>query len=262
MNVKTVQPTTIRRTILWIGGLALVIAVTLVLAPLLSTLYHIEAGGRALEAAEAFAAAHPGEANPSLDKALQHFSRAAEISPQDGFAYRRWGQALLLAGNNEGARDILLQAIDLRPNHPLIHIELGYAYDGLGQVDQALAAYEKGGYGPAVEAAIVNYLKVVDWQAGAGAADYARQILQEKVLKLDPDNLPALYRVYQIYRNTSEQSAAEFAAPIREQLQEMARQETVLPTEPRLLGYVEQTIADLVGQEIWNQEQADRALGH
>lgn len=262
MNVKTAQPADIRRTILWIGGAALVMALALVLVPLLSTLYHIEAGGRALEEAQAFNEAHRGEANARLDDALRHFARAAAISPQDGFAYRRWGQALLLAGNNEGAHDALLQAIVLRPHHPLIHIELGYAYDGLGQVDQALAAYEKGGYGPAVEAAIVNYVKVADWQAGAGAADYALQILQEKVLELDPDNMPALYRVYRIYRDTSEQAAAEFAAPLREQLQEMAHNETALPTEPRLLGYVEGTIADLVQDGIWNQEQADRALSH
>lgn len=255
------QPVTTRRYFLWIGCAALVIALAIALVPMLSTLYHIEAGGRALEAAESFAAAHPGEPNPSLDAALRHFSRAAEISPQDGFAYRRWGQTLLLAGDNESARDILLQATALRPNHPLIQIELGYAYDGLGQVDQALAAYEEGGYGPAVEAAIVNYLKVADWQAGAGAADYALQILQEKILKLDPDNLPALYRVYRIYRDTSEQAAAEFAAPIQEQLQEMARKKTTRPTEPRLLGYFEQTIADLVQDGIWNQNQADRALG-
>lgn len=261
MNAKTTQPAAIRRIILWVGGAALIIALAFVLAPSLLTLYHIEAGGRALEAAEAFAAAHPGETNPRLDEALRHLTRAAEISPQDGFAFRRWGQALLLAGDNEGARDVLLQAVALRPNHPLIHIELGYAYDGLGQVDQALAAYEKGGYGPAVEAAIVNYLKVADWQAGAGAADYALEILQKKVLKLDPDNLPALYRVYRIYRDTSEQAAAEFAAPIREQLQEMARKEMPLPTEPRLLGYVEQAAADLVQEGIWTQEQADHALG-
>ena len=256
-----VQSAATRRALLWIGFAALAIALAFVLGPSLSTLYHIEAGGRALEDAEAFVTAHPGEANPRLDDALRHFSRAAEISPQDGFAYRRWGQALLLAGDNEGARDILLRATELRPNHPLIHIELGYAYDGLGQVDQALAAYEKGGYGPAVEAAIVNYLKVADWQAGAGAADYALQILQEKVLELDPDNLPALYRVYRIYQDTSEQAAAQFAVPIREQLKEMAGKKTTLPTEPRLLSYVEGTAADLVQEGIWNQKQADRALG-
>ena len=164
------------------------------LYPHASSVYYLEAGGRALEKAKVFRAAHPHEPNPPLDRALRYFQRATEIDPTDGYAYRRLGQAWLLTGNNEAARDALGRADELRPNHPLIHIELGYAYDGLGQAGRALAEYEKGGYGPAAEAAIVNYLKVADWQASSGAGDYALEIL-EKVLVLEPDNLPALYRM-------------------------------------------------------------------
>ncbi len=248
------------RLALW-GGLVALVVVAVVLSPGLSTIYHLESGGRVLEAAKAFRTEHPHDPNPSLDRALSHFRRATEISPQDGYAHRRLGQAWLLAGNNEAAREALAQAAALRPNHPLIWVELGSAYDGLGLVDKALEAYERGGYGPAVEAAIVNYIKVADWQAESGAGDYALQILRDKVLPLDADNLPALCRMLRIYEGTSQEAAEQFGVPLRERLQTLGAQEIDLPEEPRLVAYYEQAARDLVQEGIWTQAQADRLLG-
>jgi hypothetical protein len=166
-----------------------------------------------------------------------------------------------LAGNNEAARDALSRAAELRPDHPLIHIELGTAYDGLGKVDKALAEYEQGGYGPAAEAAIANYLKVADWQAGSGAGDYALQILKTKVLMLDESNLPALVRMVGIYESMGEQATAEFAVPLVERLRALPVEDVTWPTEPRLVGYTKEAIATLVQDGVWTQEKADEVRG-
>ena len=248
------------RHVIWIGWVAACAIITVLFWPDLSTLYHLEVGGASLAKAEAFLAGHPHESNPSLDRALLHLRQATEVSPRNGYAYRRLGQALLLVGNNQAARKVLTRAVALRPDHPLIQIELGYAYDGLGQVENALAQYERGGYGPAVEAAIVNYIKVADWHIGAGAGDYGLEILKTKVLRLDPGNLPAMVRMISIYESTSEQAAAEFAQPLRDHLQAMSGEVIVLPTEPRLAAYVEQAVVALVQEGIWPQDRADRVL--
>jgi tetratricopeptide (TPR) repeat protein len=250
----------LRRYGTWLGVAVVCLVGVALTYPHLVSLYHIEAGGRALKEARVFRDAHPHDPNPSLDRALSHFQRATEILPDDGYAYRRLGQAWLLAGNNEAAREALERAVELRPDHPLIHVELGYAYDGLGKVDKALREYEAGGYGPAVEAAIANYLKVADWQAGSGSADYALKILKTKVLVLDEYNLPALYRMIMIYEGIGEQAAVEFAEPLRERLRALPVEDVTLPTEPRLVAYTEQAIAALVAEGMWTQEKADEVL--
>jgi tetratricopeptide (TPR) repeat protein len=225
-------------------------------APHLAGAYHLEAGGRALAEARLFAAAHPGTVNPALDRALRHFERAVRHLPDNGDAYRRWGQAWLLAGDNLAASHALSRAAELCPNHPLIYLELGYAYDGLGKVEDALAEYERGGYGPMAEAAIVNYLKAADWQIGATAEDDALDVLERKVLALDEDSLPALYRMMRLYESMDPPSAQN----VRERLRALPDEGIALPTEPRLIAYVEQTVTALVAEGVWTREQADRVL--
>jgi len=210
-------------------------------------------GGRALEQARLFAEENPKAPNPHLNQALQSLHRAVETGPEDGYAYRRLGQAYLLLGDNARAAEALSRATTLRPDHPLIWVELGYAYDGLGQTDRAIVAYERGRYGPALEAAIVNYIKVADWKTAAGGGDEALHILQDKVLVLDPDNLPALLRTMRIYEGMSEQAAQQFAEPLRQRLRAMSPDEVAVPTEPRLVEYTRQAMADLVAEGIWSE---------
>jgi hypothetical protein len=63
-------------------------------------LYQLEAGGQDMASAETFRAAHPTADNEFVDRALRHFMRAVELTPEDGYAHRRLGQAWLLVGNN------------------------------------------------------------------------------------------------------------------------------------------------------------------
>jgi tetratricopeptide (TPR) repeat protein len=240
------------RTALALGLLALAAALTL---PYLPTWYHMEAGGRALQAAQTYAAAHPAQPNAALDRALHHFERAAQRAPGNGYAYRRLGQAWLLAGNNDAARQALLRAAELRPDHPLIWIELGRAYDGLGQVQKALEAYEQGGYGPAVEAAIANYLKAADWQAAGGARRAALDVIETRILALDPDNLPALVRALDLTRALGE---TEREAELRQQVRELRPGQMTPPAEPRLAAYTADAVQRLVDEGLWRQGQADK----
>jgi tetratricopeptide (TPR) repeat protein len=252
--------TVARRCLVWLDVALAVMVVAALSGPFVLRLYYLDIGGRALDEARAFAAAYPDAVNPALDRAIRYLQRAVAISPPDGYAYRRLGQAWLLLGANDRAVESLRRAVELRPNHRLTRIELGYAYDGLGQADQALAEYELGGYGPAVDAAIVNYLKVADWKIAAGGGNEALHLLNDRVLRLDPTNLPALYRAMHIYQGMGEQATKEFAEPMRERLRNLSSKEITLPTEPRLMAYVEQAASALVEEGLWTQEEANAVL--
>jgi tetratricopeptide (TPR) repeat protein len=216
--------------------------------------YHLQAGGAALAEAETFHVQHPLEPNPTLDRAIHHLQAATERAPKNGYAYRRLGQSWLLAGNNEAARDALSKAAALRPNHPLIHIELGMAYDGLGQAERALEAYERGGYGPAVEAAIVNYIKVADWQIAASAEGRARKLLN-RALALEPNNVAVLYRMMYLYEDS------DATAQVRARLGRLPDEEEIsLPTDARLASYVQQAATALLEEGVWTSEEAERVL--
>jgi tetratricopeptide (TPR) repeat protein len=233
--------------------LALGLATGVWLAPSLLALYHLEAGGQALEKAEAFRAAHGAAVNPALDRAVRHFQRAVELRPADAYAHRRLGDAWLLAGNNEYAAESLSRAADIRPHNPLAHIELGYAWDGLGRADEAVAAYERGRYGPALSQAIVNYLKLADWRTAASGGHEAQSILQDRVLALDPGNLPALVRLASIYEGMSE-DGAEFARPVREQMKQFPVESVAVSSDPRQAEYLGQTMVALTEDGTWTRE--------
>jgi tetratricopeptide (TPR) repeat protein len=240
----------LRRYVVLGAAVLVAVATPILLRPTLACVYHLEAGGRALEAARAFVQANPKAANPDLDRALRHLQRAVELAPGDGFAHRRLGQAFLLLGDNERALEALSQAAALRPHFPLIDIEMGYAYDGLGRVERALAAYERGRYGPATEAAIVNYIKLADWKTAAGGGDEALGIL-DKALKLDPNCLPVLVRKLQIYQGMSEQAAREFGEPLRARLAALTADQVAMPSEPRLAAYTREAMETLVKEGVW-----------
>ena len=72
--------------------------------------YQLEMGGRALEQARLFAEENPKAPNPHLNQALQSLHRAVETGPEDGYAYRRLGQAYLLLGDILRGRGDIEQA--------------------------------------------------------------------------------------------------------------------------------------------------------
>lgn len=216
-------------------------------------LYHLEAGDRALAGARGFQAAHPAADNAALEQAVHHFERATEHTPADGYTYRRLGQAWLLAGNTDLAQEAFSRAAELRPNDPIIHLELGQIWDGLGQAEKAVAEYERAGYGPATGQAIVNYLKLADWQIASQGGGAALGILLGKVLTLDPGNLPALYRAACIYEEMSTEGV-ELARPLRGQLKDLVVDGVAVPTDPRLAEYLAQTMIALAEDGTWTRD--------
>lgn len=216
-------------------------------------LVHLEAGGRALARAQTFHDLQPDVANPALGSALRHLQQAVKLAPSDAYAQEQLGAAWLLAGDNEAARRTLSRALELRPYDPMIHVQLGRAWDGLGQVDRALAEYELAGYGSAMDAAIVNYLKLADWKLAAGGGDEALTILKGKVLVLAPSSLPGLYRMASIYEGMSE-DAAQFAVPIRAKMAHFPLESVTPPSEQRLAEYLAQAMMGLVEDGTWTRE--------
>ncbi|MEO0564332.1 MAG: tetratricopeptide repeat protein, partial [Chloroflexota bacterium] len=79
------------------------------------------------------------------EDALADYNRAIEMQAPDevDIELSNRGQVLVAMGRYDEAVDDLLAAIDLRPNNPWIHKDLGDAYAGLDDVENAVAAYQR-----------------------------------------------------------------------------------------------------------------------
>lgn len=78
-----------------------------------------------------------------LGEALQSAEAAIERDPSLGEAY--WVRAVvrLRSGNPAGALSDLTRALELRPSFHRVHATMGDAYDQLGRLSEAIAAYER-----------------------------------------------------------------------------------------------------------------------
>lgn len=243
---------------LWPGLLILCIfAFSLyLLSPYLISAYYLELGGREVELGLDFSSEHPEEPNPYFDRALMHFKKALNWDERNAQAYRQLGKLYLLLGQNQSAMEALLKASELRPKNPLIHLELGDAYDALGMAKEALEEYERWrGQKLRKEKMIVNYIKMADWNVAAGGGDKAIRILNGKVLALDPDNLYAIYRLVKIYEGIGEE-AKEFASPYYEKLRYFSLESIEPRRDVRLKEYTAEAVFGLVEDEVWSFEDA------
>jgi tetratricopeptide (TPR) repeat protein len=185
-----------------------------------------------------------------------HFKKALNWDERNAQAYRQLGKLYLLLGQNQSAMEALLKASELRPKNPLIHLELGDAYDALGMAKEALEEYERGrGQRLRKEKMIVNYIKMADWNVAAGGGDRAIGILNGKVLALDPDNLYAIYRLVKIYEGISEE-AKEFASPYYEKLRYFSFESIEPRQDVRLKEYTAEAVLGLVEDGVWSLENA------
>jgi tetratricopeptide (TPR) repeat protein len=146
---------------------------------------------------------------------------------------------------------LLQQAVDLRPNHLLLHLELGDVYDALGQTDKAVAAYKAGKVGSRALPLTANYLKDADAWVERGSEDVAIQLWQD-VLDLDPDNLYALYRLWGAYRRLgADAEVARYA----ERLHELDAKTLAVPLDFRLAEYQARAMLGLVEDGLWEREK-------
>jgi protein O-mannosyl-transferase len=77
-----------------------------------------------------------------LDDALDHFTKAIEIKPDEASAWVNLGSALLQKGNLDEAIAKYQKALELKPAQAGIHYNLANALLARGEIDQAIAEYE------------------------------------------------------------------------------------------------------------------------
>jgi tetratricopeptide (TPR) repeat protein len=166
-------------------------------------------------------------------------------------ARRQLARVYLSQGEPETALQLLRQAVDLRPNHLLLHLELGDVYDALGQTDKAVAAYKAGKVGSRALPLAANYLKKAELMAERGSGDVALGYWQ-RVLDLDPGNLYALYRLWGIYRDLGAEHKAE---QYEERLRYFDLESVVIPMDVRLAEYQAQAMIGLIEIGLWEHEK-------
>ena len=222
--------------------------------PYVLSLYHLEAGGRALD--RALVPVFPDRLAPEqivdaeqLETGVVHLQEAFQQDPRNVQALRLLARAYLSQGKLEAALETLQQALAARPANLLLRLELGDVYDALGQTEEAVQAYESGGVGSRGLPLAANYLKLADAKAQAGGGD-AAIILWRKTLAVDPGNLYALYRLAQIHRVLGDEDTA---AVYGERLRHSEPQSVTILLDLRLAEYQAQAMAALVDEGIWER---------
>ena len=115
-------------------GLALVLALGVWLGPYALSLYYLEVGGRALDAAlvptvtDWLAPEQIVDAE-KLETAVNHLHSALRWDPRSVQAMRLLARIHITQGQPKAAQEVLEQALAVRPENPLLYLELGDVYD-------------------------------------------------------------------------------------------------------------------------------------
>ncbi|MFQ6102246.1 MAG: tetratricopeptide repeat protein [Anaerolineae bacterium] len=244
-------------------ALVLALALGAWLGPYALSFYHLEAGGQALEAA--LEPVFPDRLAPEqvvdaerLQAGVAHLHQAIRWDPRNVQAMRLLVRVYITQGQPETALEMLQQALEVRPDNPLLYLELGDVYDSLGQTEAAIEAYEKGGVGSRGVPLAVNYLKLADARVQAGSGDVAID-LWRKVAIVDPGNLYALYRLTQIHRDMGDE---EHAAEYEERLRHFDLQSVTVPLDSRLAEYQGRAMVGLVDDGVWERETLLNVVSH
>lgn len=247
----------IGRQWLWLlGALGVALALVFWLGPYALSAYHLEVGGRALDAA--LDPVFPDRLAPEqivdgerLRAGKAHLERSIRWDPRNVQAMRLLARVYLSRGEAEAALEVLRRASTVRPESLILRLELGDAYDSLGRTEEAVEAYEMGRVGSRGEVLAANYLKLAEAQAAWGSGDYAIE-LWRRALEVDPGNLHALYRLAEMHRDLGDEGRA---AAYEERLRALTPEDVGVPLDFRLAEYQGRAMAGLVDAGIWEREK-------
>ena len=211
--------------VLWIG------------VPHAASAYHLDRGIRLLER------------EAELRVAIDHLETAVRLGPADTQAHRWLAKAYLRAGQPEKAITPAQQALSLSPNSPLVKLEMGDAYDGLGDAEGAVRFYEAGWVGDRLPQLLVNYLKLADESWLAGDRERARDIWRDKVLGRGDADLYAAWRLFQYCADDGED--CDF---YHQQLARSPDASVLLPADSRVVKYQVEAIAGIIDADLWPAE--------
>ncbi|MCL7452641.1 MAG: tetratricopeptide repeat protein [Anaerolineae bacterium] len=78
-----------------------------------------------------------------LDQAVEKYNRALELAPDDADIHSNLGAAYVQQQDLQAGLEEYQRAIELDPNLAQAYFGLGVIHDGLGQPEDAIAAFEK-----------------------------------------------------------------------------------------------------------------------
>jgi tetratricopeptide (TPR) repeat protein len=224
--------------------------------PYVLSIYHLEVAGALLESS--LVPVYPDRLAPEritdpagVQEAIKHLQKAVSLDPRNVQALRLLARAYLSCGQPQMALQVLQKALVVRPQNPLLHLELADVYDSLGYTEYVIHEYEMVGVGTRSAPLVANYLKLADAQIEAGGGEIAIW-LWYKVLTMDPYNLYALYRLYKIHR---EMGDTEHAAIYRKRLASINPHMVAVPLDFRLAEYQAKAMIALVKDGIWEQDK-------
>jgi tetratricopeptide (TPR) repeat protein len=245
-----------RRVVLAAAIVVLIGGLAWWLRPYALAAYHVEAGGRALEAAlepvfvDWLAPEQVMDAG-RLDAAEAYLQTALRWQGESVQARRLLARVYLSTGRPEAALKVLKEAVELRPENPVFHLELGDAYNALGNTEAAIEAYEEGRVGSRAVPLATNTLKVAEEKALQGSGDVAIELWQ-KTLEADPGNLYALYRLAGVHQELGDEKQAE---RYEERLRYFELESVEVPMDFRLAAFQGRAMAGLMEEGIWEREK-------
>jgi len=247
----------------------LLLSICIVACPYLKSAYYLHQGKQILDRAlreQGVSStdwnqllSHP--INPNLDGfiyetgvAARYLQQAIAADPRNAEAYRALGTGYFALGEKSAALEAFTSASQVRPYDLATYLGIGDIYDGLGLAERAVAEYEQGQYGPAIERAIVNYLKLAEWRLKASDPNSALPLLQQ-VISLDQDNVYALYQFAEICETLGKGEALLVEETYR-RIQHFAPQSIGPHQDRRLDQFTAAIIPGLVENHIWSLDDA------
>jgi len=247
----------------------LLVSISILAYPYLKSAFYLHQGKRTLDGALAEQGVNSTEwtqlvshpINPNVDGfihkagvAAGYLRQAVAADPRNAEAYHALGMTYFALGEASAALETFTSASEVRPRDLATHLARGDIYDGLGMAEKAVAEYEQGRYGPSIERAIVNYLKLAEWRLKAGDPNSALPLLQQ-VITLDQGNLYALYQSAKIYETLSEGEGL-LAEETYRRIQHFAPESIAPRQDSRLHQFTVATIPGLVEDHIWSLSDA------
>lgn len=228
------------------------IAVLVWLRPYLVGFYHVERGGRQLEAAlqPVFDDRRAPEQildGPALERAEHHYVEALRVDQDAVYARRQLVRIYLSQGKPEMALEVLLPISEAHQRNPLLSLELGDVYDALGRAERAVEFYEQGNVGSRQAPLVANLLKLSDVYVERGSADVAVG-LWHRVLEIDPQNLYAFIRLIEIHRALGD---LETSATLEAEIRTVRPRRIGIPQDFRLADYQAEAMIWMVDEGQW-----------
>jgi len=236
-------------------GLGLTVLAGLWLSPYILSACHLDIGASALD--DALLPVYPDRLAPEqvldwekLEEATAHLEQVLRWDERNIEAQRLLARVYLSRSETTPALETLQAALAVRPDNPLLWLELGDVYDNLGNVQAAIEACEAGRVGSRVLPLAANYLGMAEAQMEWGSGE-AAIVLWRRVLDLDPDNLYALCRLADIHHQMGD---AGSAASLEGELERIAPEAVGVPLDFRLVEYQALAMVWLVDEGIWERQ--------